>query len=198
MGFYLDFIRTVFQAVDADDRIRNRTVAFTSSSPGEGVSHVVNTLAVELARQTQRRVLLVESPALRSLPLADKNHVWKHCQDTEIENFLTLTVPSSAPATRGQETDWEVSPEFRIACLQALRWNFDYVLIDCPSLAVSSEATSLASLIDGTAVVVQAGRTRRVQIQRSQQTIETAGGNFLGYVLNQRRYPVPRWLYRIL
>jgi hypothetical protein len=28
--------------------------------------------------------------------------------------------------------------------------------------------------------------------------LEQAGGSFLGFVLNQRRYPVPDWLYRRL
>ena len=40
-GFYLELIRTVFQAVDEQGKLRNRVVAFTSATPGEGVSHVV-------------------------------------------------------------------------------------------------------------------------------------------------------------
>jgi Mrp family chromosome partitioning ATPase len=72
------------------------------------------------------------------------------------------------------------------------------VLIDCPSPATSSEATTLAPLVDGISVVVKAGQTRRGQIQRCQQMIETAGGTFLGFILNQRQYPVPNWLYRRL
>jgi hypothetical protein len=202
VGFYLDFIRTVFQTADPENSGHNNIVAFTSSLPGEGVTHVVNTLAVELAGQTQRSVLVVESPALKSFPLTDKNQLWKHCHETEIDNLFTLPVPAaetvSALVGPKRTTDWDLNPEFRVACLRSLVWNFDYVLVDCPSLAVSSEATSVAPLVDGTAVIVEAGKTRRNQIRRSQQMIETAGGNFLGYVLNQRSYPVPRWLYRFL
>jgi len=203
VGFYLELIRTVFQAVNSQGKLRNRLVAFTSATPDEGVSYVVDLIAKELAGQTQRRVLHVEAAALQSLYLAEPAHIVRHCEETEIDNLLTLTVTEPAAtvaASRGSRgvSQWESSSEHRTACLDALRWNFDYILIDCPSPAISSEATMLAPLVDGVSVVVKAGQTRRGQIQRCQQMIEAAGGNFLGFILNQRQYPVPNWLYRRL
>jgi len=47
-GFYLELIRAIFQAVDEQGKLRHRVVAFTSSTSGEGVSHVVSLLATEL------------------------------------------------------------------------------------------------------------------------------------------------------
>jgi len=160
-------------------------------------------LAKELAAQTPRRVLRVEAEALAGLCLADPNQISSHCEETEIDNLLTLSVAESArqvAAVQGSvgASDWDSSSEHRKACLDALRWNFDYVLIDCPSPAVSSDATTLAPVIDGLAIVVKAAQTRRPQIQHCQEVIQSAGGNFLGFVLNQRQYPVPNWLYRRL
>lgn len=160
-------------------------------------------IAKELATQTQKRVLRVEAAAFQSLYLADPKHIAQHCEETEIENLLTLTAqrrPAIVGTALGSRKagDWESNPEYRSACLDALRWNFDYVLIDCPPPASSSDATTLAALVDGVSVVVKAGQTRRGQIQRCQQTIEAAGGHFLGFILNQRQYPVPNWLYRRL
>jgi succinoglycan biosynthesis transport protein ExoP len=200
-GFYLDLIRTVFQAVDEQGKLRNRVVAFTSATPREGVSHVVNILAEELAAQTQNRVLRVDATALQNLQLVDPSQVARHCEETEIDNLLTLSAAAATPnamvvGAARKASDWESAPEFRAECLKALRWNFDYALIDCPSPTVSSEATTLAPLVDGVAVVVKAAQTRRGQIQRCPQMIESAGGNFLGFILNQRQYPVPGWLYR--
>lgn len=209
-GFYLELIRTIFQAVDAEGKLRHRVVAFTSPTPGEGVSYVVDLVAKELAAQTQKRVLRLDAGVFNELNLADPKLIARHCEETEIENLLTLSVGSSAgkpaqsapaAATAGIATrtrDWSSASEYRAECLKALRWNFDYIVIDCPSPAVSSDATTLAPLIDGIAIVVKAAQTRRGQIQRVQQMIETAGGHFLGFVLNQRRYPMPGWLYRRL
>jgi Mrp family chromosome partitioning ATPase len=202
-GFYLELIRTVFQAVDEQGKLRNRVVAFTSATPREGVSHVVDMLARELAAQTQNRVLRVDSAALQNLKMVDPGRVSQYCEETEIDNLLTLSAAQTVPrvAVVGgsrKASDWESTPEFRAECLKALRWNFDYVLIDCPSPAGSSEVSTLAPLVDGVSVVVKAGQTRRGQIQRCQQVIEGAGGVFLGFILNQRQYPVPNWLYRRL
>lgn len=203
VGFYSQLIRTVFQAVDEQGKLRNRVVAFTSATPQEGVSHVVNILAEELAAQTQNRVLRLEATALGSLQMIDPSQIAGHCEETDIDNLLTLSATKSAHnlavvGNTRKASDWESAPEYRAECLKALRWNFDYVLIDCPPPAVSSEVTTLAPLVDGVSIVVKAAQTRRGQIQRCQRMMESAGGNFLGFILNQRQYPVPNWLYQRL
>ena len=203
LGFYLELIRTVFQAVDEQGKLRNRVVVVTSATPGEGVSHVVNLLAEELAAQTQNRVLRVEATALQNLQMIDPSKILEQCEETEIDNLMTLqeaatTLKVAAVGGSRKANDWETAPEYRAECLKALRWNFDYVLIDCPSTAVSSDATTLAPLVDGVSIVVKAAQTRRAQIQSCQEVIENAGGNFLGFILNQRQYPVPNWIYRRL
>ncbi len=203
VGFYLELIKTVFQAIDDDGKLRNRVVSFTAAAPGEGVSYVVNLIAKELALQTDKRVLRIDAAAFQQCYLADAHGVANYCEETEIENLLTLAAQPAAqrPAEIQaglRPSDWDSNPEHRIACIKALRWNFDYVLIDSSSLAASSNAVSLAPLVDGTAVIVKAAQTRRAQIKRSQQMIENAHGKFLGFVLNQRRYPVPNWIYQRL
>ena len=202
-GFYLELIRTVFQAVDEQGKLRNRVVAFTSATPGEGVSHVVKLLSEELAAQTQNGVLRVDAAALKNIPMPDPSKVARLCEETEIDNLLTLSAGETAASvsvvgSSRRASEWESAPEYRAECLKTLRWNFDYVLIDCPSPAAAPEITTLAPLVDGVCVVVKAAQTRRGQIQRCQQIIENANGNFLGFILNQRSYPVPNWLYQRL
>ena len=203
MSNYLELIRNVFQVLDGDGKLRNRIVAFTSASRGEGVSYVVNTVARELAEQTHRRVLAVDALGLQNIRVPEPAHVVRHCSETQLDNLLTLPAEASVGKLvglkrPGQVKDWHSDPEYRAACLKALRWNFDYIIVDCPSLDVSSDATMLAPLIDGVCMVVHAGRTRRGQIQRAKQTLESAGGDFLGFVLNQRRFSIPGWLYQRL
>lgn len=203
MGFYLEIIRNVFQALDEEGRLRNRIVAFTSATRGEGVSHVVNTIAKELAEQTHKRVLAVDAVGLQNIRVPEPSHIVRHCSETQLDNLLTLPAEAMVGGLVGlrkpnQVKDWYSDPEYRSSCLKALRWNFDYIIVDCPSLDISSDATLLAPLIDGVAIVVQAGKTRRGQILRARQTVENVGGNFLGFVLNQRRYSIPNWLYQRL
>jgi Mrp family chromosome partitioning ATPase len=201
-GLYLELIRNVFQSVDDEGKLRNRVVAFTSACSGEGVSYVVNTIAKELATQTQKRVLAVDASGLQHIRVPEPSQIVRHCSETQLDNLLTLPADAESAVLVGKKQQhhgsWYADPEYRGACLKALRWNFDYIVVDCPSLDVSSDATLLAPMIDGTSIVVQAGRTRKGQIQRARQIIENSGGNFLGFVLNQRRYSIPNWLYQRL
>jgi Mrp family chromosome partitioning ATPase len=85
-----------------------------------------------------------------------------------------------------------------LGAVDALRVSFDNILIDCGSVKDSTDAALLGSNVDGVVIVVDAGASRRDEILNSQRMIETAGGKFLGFVLNKRRYPVPEWLYKRL
>jgi len=190
-------------------------IAFTSASVGEGVSHVTQLFAVELARHTGRRTLIVSAERMQSLGVEDYLQMPWNCHPTNIENVWMLPAKKSDRNNR-VETDDEAAQELpqrsflvRVSkegeqvdtgldSVDALRVAFDNILIDCRSLRVSSEAAVLSSSVDGVAVVVEAGQTRRDEIMNAQRTIENAGGKFLGFVLNKRRYPVPEWLYKRL
>ena len=189
-------------------------IAFTSASLGEGVSHVAQLFAVELARHTGRRTLIVNAERMQSLGVEDYLQMPWNCNPTNIENIWML--PAKKSRRKNGAADEDTSHELPqrsflmrvgkegeqidagLNSVDALRVAFDNILIDCRSLRVSAEAAALSSSVDGVAIVVQAGQTRRDEILNAQRTIENAGGKFLGFVLNKRRYPVPEWLYRRL
>jgi len=188
-------------------------LAFTSAAPQEGVSHVTQSFAVELARHSERRTLIISADRLQSLRVADFIRMPDCCTRTNIENLWVLRTQKQGKgngnsngngngngkrAPGNKITRLEDESEFGLDRIEALRLTFPNILIDCRSLKVSSEAAVLASTVDGIVVVVEAGRTRRDEIQNAKRTIEMAKGNFLGFILNKRRYPVPEWLYKRL
>lgn len=191
-------------------------IAFTSASLGEGVSHVTQLFAVELARHTGRRTLIISAERLQRLGVEDYLQMPWNCHQTNIENVWMLPTKKTKKRNGADHYDDEEDQELpkrsflvRVAkqgeeidtgldSVDALRVAFDNILIDCGSLHTSSDAAVLASSVDGVVIVVEAGQARRDEILNAQRTIETAGGNFLGFVLNKRRYPVPEWLYRRL
>ena len=178
-------------------------VAFTSNGPQEGVSHVTQSFAVELARYSERRTLIISAERLQSLRVADYIRMPDCCTRTNIENLWVLytqkpTNGNGKVQPKSKLTRLEDESEFGLDRIEALRLTFPNVLIDCRSLKVSSEAAVLGSTVDGIVVVVEAGRTRRAEIKNAKRTIEMAQGNFLGFILNKRKYPVPEWLYKRL
>ena len=181
-------------------------MAFTAASPAAGVSYVVQSFGTALARYTGKQTLIVDAHRLRSLYVSDYTRMPQCCYETSLANLWLLPETEDEGGTnqlekyRGpSEPDaWHIEAEFGADRIGALRVSFDYVLIDCPTLNTSSEATLLAPFVDGTVIVVEAGRSRRDQIQRAQQMVELADGRLLGFVLNKRQYPVPEWLYKRL
>jgi ATPases involved in chromosome partitioning len=192
-------------------------IAFTSASMGEGVSHVTQLFAIELARHTGRRTLIISAERLQRLGVEDYLQMPWNCHQTNIENVWMLPTKKKSRKRNGanhyEGDEGKEHPKrsflLRVAkqgeeidtgldSVDALRVAFDNILIDCRSLRNSADAAVLGSSVDGVVIVVEAGQARRDEILNAQRTIESAGGNFLGFVLNKRRYPVPEWLYRRL
>ncbi|PYS31952.1 MAG: hypothetical protein DMF75_13330 [Acidobacteria bacterium] len=184
-------------------------IAFTSASHGEGVSHVTQLFAVEMARYTGRRTLVIDAERLQSLGVEDYLQMPWNCHPTNIDNLWMLPAKKKKKWTDETQALPKRSFLMRVAkegeeidtgldSVDALRVSFDNILIDCRALGTSAEVAVLASNVDGIVIVVEAGQSRRDEILNAQRTIENAGGNFLGFVLNKRRYPVPEWLYRRL
>ncbi|HOX05451.1 MAG TPA: Wzz/FepE/Etk N-terminal domain-containing protein [Planctomycetota bacterium] len=89
--------------------------------------------------------------------------------------------------------------------LQALRlllgeWKkrYRFVVLDLPPACGAGSAVRKASLLDGVVMVVQAERSRREIVERAWRLLTTAKIELLGLVLNQRRFPLPQWLYERL
>ena len=92
--------------------------------------------------------------------------------------------------------NWQSLQSHLASYFDQLRQEFRYVLIDCPSLKDSQDAITLAPLVDGVVLVVEANRTRKDQILYAERMIEAARGRLLGHILNRRSYVVPDWLHR--
>jgi Mrp family chromosome partitioning ATPase len=82
--------------------------------------------------------------------------------------------------------------------LNELRSEFDYVLIDCPSMSLSEEAISLGSVADGVVLVLKANSTRKERARGAVKDLQSAQVRVLGAILNQRTFPIPEKLYNKL
>ena len=180
-------------------RRRGPVIAFTSASPGEGVSHVVRYFAEQLAAHTGGPTLVIDAVRLRNLRAADFINMPGRCQRTKVDNLWLLP---HERALNGNGHRPKVAPasdsESGLDHLDALSMTFSHTLVDCPSIGSSYEAAFVAPEVDGVILVVEADRTRKHQILRARQTIEMANGKLIGMVLNKRRLVVPEWFYRLL
>jgi protein-tyrosine kinase len=170
-----------------------RTVMVTSPGAGEGKSITAANVALTMAQEFQRRVVLVDAdlrhPAVQSLfgfeggpGLAEVL-----AGDATLEEALVylpdyrLTV-LPAGATPQFPTELLGSAAMRRA-MDTLRARFDRVLLDLPAVMPLADVGTVAPLADGVVMVVRAGVTLRPALDQALAALEDT--KVLGVVLNE-------------
>lgn len=190
-------LRTNLQFADVDDP--PRVIAVSSALPDEGKTTTACNVALTLA-QSGARVVLVEGdlrkPAVgRYLGISNAAGLTNvlagqhHLADVIVGYQRdTLAVLPSGP-TPPNPSEMLGSQQMRYL-LKALAAEYDVVVIDAPPLLPVTDAAVLAAAADGVMLVVRHGRSRREEVQRALQALESVNAKVLGTVLNfapQRR-----------
>lgn len=172
-----------------------RTVFVTSAFPGEGKSTTAYALAVTSAR-LGRRVLLIDADLRRptfAVP-ARAGHGLAHLLTSEdalasctvrtaIDNLDLLPVGSFAGSPA------ELLSSVRLAAVVAeAAAHYDQVVLDGPPVLGLADAPLLASVAQGTVIVVESRKTRSNAIHDMIHRLEEAGADIVGVILTKIAY----------
>jgi len=69
--------------------------------------------------------------------------------------------------------------------LERIRGEADIVILDSPPLQVVTDAAVLATEVDGTLLVIDAGRTRSGAVRQARESLDRVGAKVLGAVINR-------------
>jgi protein-tyrosine kinase len=168
-------------------------VLVTSSVPAEGKTFVVANLAKSIARQPDKRVLLIdadlrasrlhrvlgapETPGLTEY-LRGELDVLKIIQRGPEENLCFI--PGGGDITNPSDL---LLNERMKRLLELVTPMFDWVILDSPPVLPVHDASMLADLCDGVLFVVQAGATSFEIAEKA--TVEFRQKNLIGVVLNR-------------
>jgi hypothetical protein len=191
---------TVFQK-PRDPELGGIVVAIGAANPCEGSTFVARALLHELGKSDFNSVAGVNMSFLRKLHEPTLEAIRKSLRADDNGPGRERRAISRRRGAFGAEErrgPWEGSWQYRRDCIDLLRSEFDYSIIDCPSLRVSGDLLSIAPFVDGILLVIQANRTRRDEPVQAAQSIAAAGGKLLGFILNKRTYEMPKWLDRML
>lgn len=186
-------IRSGVAFAGVDQAINVLTV--TSCVPGEGKSTVMTNLAICLAHDGLR-VLVVDCDLRRptqhrmfptlsnergvSSVLTNACTAEDAIQKTPVENLDMLT-SGPVPANPGRLVE---SLRLR-QVLQQLSGKYDMVLVDAPPMLVVGDAAALSRSAKGLLVVIEAGKTTRRMLTDLRQRMEAASVEPTGVVLNK-------------
>jgi succinoglycan biosynthesis transport protein ExoP len=174
-----------------------RTLVVTSAAPGEGKTMTAANLAVTLAYDGLR-VLLVDcdirrprvhglfqlprAPGLMELLRASSDPDApqpRAIRETPVARLSVLTC-GALPVNAANLLS---GTRMRVL-LRELQEQFDIIVLDTPPVLATADASIVASLTDGVLLVVRAGTTDKNAAQRAYQQLANVGARVVGTVLN--------------
>ncbi len=162
----------------------------TSCGAQEGKSTVVSNLAMSLA-EINKKVIIIDanlrSPSLHrilslsnetglSSVLAAGEHPYIKKTRSGV-SVLTSGPPHSDPSAL-------LSSHTMLQLFNSLKDEFDFVLFDSPPLLSGPDSALLASMVHGTIVVLNAGKTTVDDFGRAKQILDRSHAKTLGIVMN--------------
>lgn len=170
-----------------------RTFVISSVSPGEGKSFTAANLAITLAQQ-KSKTLLIDADLRRGVihntfACAKKPGLTNYLTGTaKIEDVLRETyVPNLSVITCGSlipnPTELLGSANMK-RFLERVSKAYDFVIFDTPPLFAATDAVILSSLVDGVAVLIRSGKTNRDLVRRKMDLFRNVQANVIGVILN--------------
>ena len=176
-----------FSSLDRDVR----TLLVTSVGTDEGKSIVLANLAITIAESGKRVVMvdcdlrhpslhtifgLPDQPGLTTMMLNES--LAPPRQGTPFAN-VDLVAAGPLPPNPAEL----ISSDRFTRVLAAIGGEADMVLVDAPPVSAVTDATILATRVDGVLLVVDSGRTRRDPARRAADQLQRVGARMLGAVL---------------
>ncbi len=170
-----------------------KSLVVSSVAPGEGKSFTAANLAITLAQQ-KSKALLIDADFRRGVLHNSFNCPKKPgltnyltgvasldtvLNETYIPNLSLITCGSMIP-NPSELLGSEKMQKF----IQGITHRFDFVIFDTPPLLAASDAVILGTLVDGVGLVVRAGMTKRDDVQRKMELFQNVHAKVIGVILN--------------
>ncbi len=181
-----------------------KTLLITSPWPRSGKTTTAFAIAQFVAR-LGFRVLLIDAdlrnPSVQALVGADGSlglsslltgaaPLKETVQTTPYTNLFAITAGPHAP----NPAELLAGPRLR-SLLDEAGSVFDMIVIDGPPIMVLADAPMIGSVVAGSLLVVEAGRTTRAQVRLALRRMALGGANVVGAVLNKCKTPVGPYGY---
>lgn len=182
----------------------SKVFAITSAIKGEGKSVTSLNLAYVMATEFKKKTLMIEcdlrkpstvAGALDAAPergLADvlKGEAELHSSILKLDESGLYILPAGNVSVRTSE----ILGSQRIRnVINAVRAEFDYVIVDSPPVIPLVDMNVISRLVDGVIMVVRAGKTQKDIVLKAVKSL--SGCNLVGLVLNGADTKLNKYYY---
>lgn len=198
-------VQRVFLAQSSKPR---RAVLFAGVERDNGCAQICLRAGQTLVRLTSQSVCVVDanlrSPVLHQLVGAENQEGLAAAVDRpgsasafarRLEPTNLWLLPSGASTS---DPDLLLTAERVRPCLKALAGQFTRVLISAPPINLYAESLALSQFVDGVVLVLAAHVTRRGIVRNIRDHLDDLNIPLLGLILNDRTFPIPKAVYRLL
>lgn len=186
-------LRTNIQFSNIDKNIKS--IVMTSTGPGEGKSTTSANLAVTMA-QNNKKVLLIDcdfrkprvhkyfgisnSKGVTSILSEDLDYK-EVLHSTDIGSSLDVLTSGPIPPNPSELLGSKKMKSF----LEMVEEDYDMVLIDSPPVGMVTDAAVLSTIADGVILVCAVGQAIIEAVQNAKALLQKVNANILGVVLNK-------------
>ncbi len=178
------------------------------SAHGEGSTFISFHLAMYLSKEYNMRVIYVDTnlnhvaiPKIQNLPglysfISENRKLSSLIVQSEYPGLYLL--PSGAGKIAKNIGGNMLTREPAEILIEYCRSNFDMTIIDGQPITGSAVMIELARLADMTLLVCRYGYSRQEVCKMATDKLQKFGITAIGAILNDRRFPVPQKLYRLM
>ncbi|NMM63694.1 CpsD/CapB family tyrosine-protein kinase [Clostridium sp. P21] len=185
-------LRTNIQFSSFDSKVK--TIVVTSSGPGEGKSTICANLAVVIAENGYKTILIDCDQRMAKLHklfnrsnekglsdfLVDNIQFSEAVQNTEIPNLDIITSGTKPP----NPSELVASKKMK-KFIEDLKEIYDYIIIDTPPVIVVTDAQLISTYVDGCILVVASSQVEKSAAVKAKELLEKVNARILGVVINK-------------
>ncbi|MBP1943287.1 CpsD/CapB family tyrosine-protein kinase [Cytobacillus luteolus] len=179
----------IFSAIERDIR----SLIITSPEPGDGKTTTAINLAIVLAQQ-DKKVLLIDAD-LRNPSI---HHNFLESNNEGLVNVLAKTLALSDAIIHTQVPNLDIltsgpippnpsellnSQEMNLI-MKELKESYEYIVYDTPPVLAVTDPQILGNKCDGVVLVTRSGKTRINRANEAKELLEKAQSHLLGVVIN--------------
>jgi len=185
-------MRTNIQYASVDRSIS--TLLVTSPTPEDGKSTIASNLAVIMAQNGIKTVILdtdMRKPMIHTLmKLSNRRGVGDLFVDSQVNldgNLRETQIAGLRAITSGKKPPNPaelLGSGKMIEIINKIKAQAEVIILDSPPLLAVTDAAVLATRVDGVLLVVKPGETKLAACKQAVEQLQKVGANILGVILN--------------